>query len=73
MSEASFPHCDECNEPLYACRCNAYRCDCCGGELDEEEIAIGRESCFECYCEHQGGIDASFATMRWPAAKEQIP
>jgi hypothetical protein len=50
MSDASIPHCEKCNQPEYACRCEASLCADCGEELDEEAMQLGRELCFSCYC-----------------------
>jgi hypothetical protein len=53
MSEASVEHCLVCNQPIYACGCEDRHniCAYCGCPLDDEAIEIGRETCFECYCE----------------------
>ena len=53
MSELSTPHCSECNRPEYACGCEDRQniCVYCGVGLLDEELAVGREVCFACYCE----------------------
>ena len=50
----NYPLCEECGQPEFACECLEGRCDTCGCELDDEEITAGPDTCFECYCEHQG-------------------
>jgi hypothetical protein len=50
MSDLSMPRCERCGQPEYACSCTDARCADCGDELTPEELAIGREVCFSCYC-----------------------
>jgi hypothetical protein len=56
MSEASAQHCSDCNQPIYACECEDMHdiCVYCRQPLTDVELAIGREVCFECYCERNG-------------------
>jgi hypothetical protein len=54
MSDASFPHCEKCQPPEYACTCADGCCVDCGCELDQVALEAGRDMCFECYVEHQG-------------------
>ena len=53
MSDASIGYCEQCKHVLYDCVCNEGVCCDCGCDLSREEIACGRDMCFECYCWHQ--------------------
>jgi hypothetical protein len=49
MSDISFPRCETCGEPEYACHCQEGNCLSCGGPLDDEEVSLTWEECFECW------------------------
>jgi hypothetical protein len=55
MSDASLPRCEACGNPQYACVCPDDVCCDCGCKLTREEVAVGRDMCFECYGFHQEG------------------
>jgi hypothetical protein len=53
MSNASLPYCEKCQQPEYACECPNKECRECGCDLDADELALGPDICFDCYCYEQ--------------------